>query len=245
MRFVDSHLHLGERDADSVTAVADANQTLLLACGTDRKSSQGVLEVARAHPERVKAFVGVHPSEAKKSGQTGWLSRALSEATGLGEVGLDPTYSSAGPRGTQMKLLMAQLEVAQKLGKPVQAHSRGAESEVVETLDGFSLRRVLMHWLQSEEVLPEAMKKGHFISFGPALIYSRKLQRMASRAPPDQVLTETDSPVAFGPLGEARGPSLVPSVVFKLAEIWGLKFEDTRRTLVDNANRFLGDAEKG
>lgn len=245
MRFVDSHLHLGERDADSITAFADASHTLLLACGTDRKSSHDVLEVARAHPGRVKAFVGIHPSEAKKSGQTGWLSRALSEATGLGEVGLDPAYSSAGPRGTQMKLFLTQLEIAQKLGKPVQAHSRGAEREVVETLDGFSLRSVLMHWLQSDEVLPEAMKKGRFISFGPALLYSRKLQRMASKAPHDQVLTETDSPVAFGPLGEVHGPSLVPSVVFKLAEIWGLKFEDTRKTLVDNARRFLGGAEKG
>jgi Tat protein secretion system quality control protein TatD with DNase activity len=68
---------------------------------------------------------------------------------------------------------------------------------------------------------------------------------MASAAEKSLVLTETDAPVAYGPLGEAAGPSLIPSVVFKLAELWGVSFDEAREITVRNAARFLGASEKG
>jgi hypothetical protein len=34
-------------------------------------------------------------------------------------------------------------------------------------------------------------------------------------------------------------------VVFKLSELWGERFEDTRETLARNASLFLGPPEKG
>ncbi len=193
----------------------------------------------------VKAFVGVHPSEVLKNRSLRWLSGALQKATGLGEVGLDPKYSGVGPRSAQMMALQSQLEAAQSGLKPVQVHSRNAESACLNALDGFSLKGVLMHWLQHEEALPRAMENGYFVSFGPAVIYSRKLQRMAGRSNPAQVVVETDAPTPFTPLGGVHGPSLVPSVVFKLAGIWGKKFDDARELLVANATRYLGASEKG
>jgi TatD DNase family protein len=245
VRFVDSHLHIIDHDPSAILSIGNATQTLLVNCGTDRETSKEALGLARLNPGRVKAFVGVHPSEAVKAKGLDWIRRALAEACGLGEVGLDPTYSSVGPRGAQMKVFQRQLEFAQTLRKPVQVHSRRAESEVFEVLSGFRIGSVLMHWLESEEALPEALGRGYFVSFGPALLYSKRLQRMAASAPPDQVLTETDSPVTYGPLGGVRGPSLVPSVIFSLAELWGLRFEEAGATVVANARRFLGLSEKG
>jgi TatD DNase family protein len=223
--------------------LSEANQTLLVTCGVDRKTSQEALELAEKYPGQVMAFVGIHPSEAKKEG-TRWLHIALAKATGLGEVGLDPTYSSVGPRGTQMKVILDELELAQNLRKPVQIHSREAETAALDVLGGFELPRVLMHWLESEQALPHALERGYFVSYGPALLYSKRLQRMAARTPPTQVLTETDSPVPYRPLG-AKGPSLVPSVVFRLAGLWGVRFDEAREVLLANALRFLGLPEKG
>ena len=243
MRFVDSHSHLGDMDAREALALGEATGMLIVSCGTDRRSSRASLKLAAGAPGRVVAFVGVHPSE--KSGGLGWLPEALEAATGLGEVGLDPSYSPAGPRGAQRRTFVAQLELAQKLGKPVQVHSRGAEETVLEVLDGFRLRGVLMHWFESEERLPAALDRGYLVSYGPAVLYSRRLQRMAAKSNPDQVLTETDSPVAYGPLGGVKGPSLVPSVVFKLAELWGGGFEEARVRVAGNAGRFLRLPEKG
>ena len=245
MRFVDSHLHLDSPDADQLVALARADGILLMACGTNRETSELVLRSAASVPETVRAFVGVHPSEASPGTSLDWLSGLLGRASGLGEVGLDPRYSEVGPRGAQMAALQGQLEVAGRLGKPVQVHSRDAEMECLEALGSAGVGPVLMHWFQKEEALAEVLDRGYFVSFGPAVLYSKKAQRMASRCGPAQALPESDSPVPYRPLGGAHGPSLVPSVVFKLAEVWRVSFEEAGLALADNAARFLGSSEKG
>ena len=243
MRFVDTHLHVGEGVPDALSLGA-ANQTLLLTCGVDKKTSEEALSLASAN-SNVRAFVGIHPSEVLKQRSLAWLPKALNEATGLGEVGLDPKYSAIGARSAQVKTFLAQLAEAAKTGKPIEVHSRGAENECLDRLVSFGVSRVLMHWFQSEESLPRVMDSGYFVSFGPSLLYSKRLQRMAAQCTRDQVLTETDFPVGYEPLGKLRGPALVPSVVFRLGEIWGMTFEEARLTIVDNLKRLLGPGEKG
>ena len=245
MRFVDSHLHLDGPEAPSLLTVARANQTLLLGCGIDRMTSINALNLASGDPQTVRAFVGVHPSEALKEGSLTWLEKALEAASGLGEVGLDPKYSPTGTGSAQSKVLLSQLVEAQRQKKPVQIHSRDSEVLCIDALGTFNLKEVLMHWYQGEQSLSTVMEKGYFVSFGPALIYSKKLQRMAVRCDPGRVLAETDSPIPYAPLGGAYGASLVPSVVFRLAEIWRMGFEDARIALVENSMRFLGTPGKG
>ena len=41
-------------------------------------------------------------------------------------------------------------------------------------------------------------------------------------------------------MGGAEGPGLVPSVVFKLAEIWGRSMEEAAVQISLNSERFLG-----
>ena len=245
MRFVDSHIHLYDAEVRKQVNLARAAQTLLVACSEDLETSKAALMHAEACPETVKAFVGVHPSEALKVTSLAWLDQESRQASGIGEIGLDPKYSVKGPGSAQMKAFLAQLEIAQAVRKPIQVHSRDAERDCLDALGGFALGNVLMHWFQADALLQEVAERGYFVSFGPSLLYSKKLQRMAVRPPHDQVLTETDSPVPFGPLGGVHGPSLIPSVVFKLSELWGQGFDETRATLTGNAMRYLGLSEKG
>jgi len=245
VRLVDSHLHLDSPDLREVLAVASATGTLLLACGTDERTSALVLREEESNPANVRAFVGVHPSEVSTGMSLAWLARCLERASGLGEVGLDPKYSPVGPGTAQTAVFLAQLEVAQAQGKPIQVHSRNAEEECLEHLGSHSFRSVLMHWFQDEEMLPEVLGRGYYVSFGPSLLYSRKAQRIAARCGPELSLTETDSPVPYGPLGGVHGPALTASVVFKLADVWRLSYEDARLAVAANAARYLGRPEKG
>jgi len=245
VRFVDSHLHLEGPETGSLLDFAVSNGALLVICGVDRLTSARALELAAANPKHARAFVGVHPSEATKEAGLEWLPRGLERATGLGEVGLDPKYSAIGSRSAQLKALEAQLSAAEDTRKPVQVHSRGAERECLDTLARFELASVLMHWFQAEDELELVMHRGHFVSFGPSLVYSKKLQRMAAKCDRGRVMVETDFPVSFAPLGGARGSWLVPSVLFRLAEVWGMGFEETRETIFRNSLRFLGASEKG
>jgi TatD DNase family protein len=239
----DAHVHLpAYPDPQEVVAGAKRRGVRLVSVCVSPAEAAPNLELRRANPGGVKCFIGVHPSEAASlAGGLDALSSLWDAADGVGEVGLDPKYSEVSPRSAQLELLRAQLEVAGRLKKPVEVHSRGAEAKCLEVLDGYSLQSVLMHWFEGEELLGQVLSRQRtFVSFGPAILYSKKLQRIARRCPPQIVLAESDGPVAFSALGGAGGPGLVPSVAFKLAEIWQKSLDEAFLQLSLNAKGYLG-----
>lgn len=246
MHLADSHVHLSDYpDPDEEASLTARLGLSVLTVSVDRDTSLKSLEIARKHPQTVRAFVGVHPSEAAKTASLDWLKEALVEAGGCGEIGLDPRYSDSGPGSQQAKVYEAMLQLAEKASKPVQVHSRGAENVCLQLLTRYSLRGVLLHWFEKEELLPAVADRGCYVSFGPALLYSKKLQRMAASMDRSLILAESDGPVAFGPLGGASGPALVPSVAFELARIWKLGFDEASEILFRSYCRYTGRGGKG
>ena len=239
----DAHVHLpAYPNAEAVVSnAARRGMRLASVCVSPAEAAPNIA-LRTSHPGTVKCFVGVHPSEAGSS------PRALEElaplweaADGIGEVGLDPKYSEVSSSSAQMKLFKGQVEVASRTKKPIQVHSRGAEAVCLDVLDGYSMGSVLMHWFEGEELVERVISRRRtYVSFGPALLYSKKLLRVARRCPPEAVLLESDGPVAFAPLGGAEGPGLVPSVAFRLAELWGTSVEEAAVRLASNAKGYFG-----
>jgi TatD DNase family protein len=245
VRFVDSHLHLAEyENRDRIVAYALSSETLLLSAAVGKDSSVSNLEQSKIYPGTVRAFVGVHPSEVSDGISLEWMPEAVAEAAGVGETGLDPKYSEVSDDSVQMKFFLAQLRLAEEQGKPVQVHSRGAERTCAEKLASFGLRKVLLHWFEGEEIASLMADRGYFVSFGPALLYSKKLSRIATEYPEDLVLTETDGPVEYTPLGGVCGPFLIPSVVFRLAELRKKRFDEMAELVLTNSLSFLGEERK-
>lgn len=247
MRFIDSHVHLSEYgDQTAWAAFARSSETALLSSGVNQSTSLATLDLARQGNRGpvVKAFVGVHPSETGDGSDLSWFAEALKDATGAGELGLDPKYPGLSTKGGQKTLFTRQLEEVERSGKPVQVHSRGAEKLCLETLGSYRLDAVLMHWFEGEAELGEVQNRGYYVSFGPALLYSKRLQRMAARLDPGRALVESDGPVTFRALGGAGGPQLVPSVVFKLAELWGTSFADAQAITLNSGLSYLGTSGK-
>jgi TatD DNase family protein len=239
----DAHVHLpAYSEPEEVVAGARRRGMRLVSVGVSPAEAAPSLKLRDANPHAVKCFIGVHPSEAAST-PVGLddLSPLWEAADGVGEVGLDPKYSEVSARSTQMELFKAQVEVAGRLKKPLQVHSRGAEGTCLDVLDGYSLGSLLMHWFEGEELLERVLSRPRtFVSFGPAILYSKKLLRIAKRCPPEAVLTESDGPVAFAALGGAGGPGLVPSVAFKLAELWGKSLDEAFLQLSLNSKSYLG-----
>ncbi len=241
--FFDAHVHLpAYPDPERVVASARTRGMSLVSVTVSAAEAAPNLLLRKAHPSTLRCFLGVHPSEALTSeGALDRLAPLWEGADGVGEVGLDPKYSEVSPMSTQMLLFRAQVEVAERLRKPLQVHSRGAEEACLDVLEGRSLRSLLMHWFEGEELLGRVVsQQSSFVSFGPALLYSKKLLRMARKCPVESVLTESDGPVPFAALGGAEGPGLVPSVAFKLAEIWGKSLDEAVHQLALNAESYLG-----
>ena len=188
----DAHVHLpAYPEPGEVVAGARRRGMRLVSVGVSPAEAAPNLRLRDESPEAVKCFIGVHPSEAASTPNgLDVLSPLWEAADGVGEIGLDPKYSEVSSGSAQMELFKAQVEVAARLKKPLQVHSRGAEGTCLDVLDGYSLGPVLMHWFEGEELLERVLSRPRtFVSFGPAILYSKKLLRMARRCPPEAVLT--------------------------------------------------------
>jgi TatD DNase family protein len=239
----DAHVHLlAYPEPGEVVNGAVRRGMRLVSVGVSTAEAAPSLKLRDANPGAVKCFIGVHPSETAST-PVGLddLSPLWDAADGVGEVGLDPKYSEVSAKSAQMELFKAQVEVAERLKKPLQVHSRDAEESCLDALDGYSVGSLLMHWFEGEQLLERVLSRPRtFVSFGPAILYSKKLQRIAKRCPPEAVLAESDGPVAFAALGGAGGPGLVPSVAFKLAELWGKSLDEAFLQLSLNSKSYLG-----
>jgi TatD DNase family protein len=245
VRFIDSHVHLTDySQVETLVQYSVRTGTRLVSAATDKQTSRKCLDLGTRYGDVVDAFIGVHPSEVGRNPSLAWLEEAAMGATGLGEIGLDPRYSEVSEESRQMRSFMLQLQLAEKLGKPIQVHTRGAEGICLEKLASYRIAGVLLHWFEGETLASAASERGYYVSFGPALLYSRKLARMAGSYPEDLILTESDGPVSFAPLGGRGGPYLIPSVVFRLAEIRRRDFWDMGERISRNGSSYLSQGRR-
>lgn len=240
MKLVDAHIHLpAYSNRDEVIEMAKSTGTSLVSCTVKVAEAEVNLKLRNEHPGTVSSFLGVHPSDASVELPSEGIGDLFSKADGIGEIGLDKSYSDASEGSLQMKAFLDQLAVAERLGKPVVVHSRGSEKVCLALLKTFRLKSVLMHWFEGEEDIQEVVSNGYFVSLGPAVLYSKRMRRIASAVHMEGLLTETDGPVAYKALQGANGPNLIPSVLFRLAEVRGVAFDDMANQVHDNLHRFL------
>jgi TatD DNase family protein len=249
----DVHCHLdGVVDPErAVDEAAAAGVGPILAVGMLEESSTRALELRAGRPERVRAAVGLHPSEipglddAALRRELDFVRGALAEADALGEVGLD--YRDATDerqRTRQREALQVQLEWAAAFGKPVSMHCRRAEREIVDIAAEFTRRTGLgvnLHWFtHSEKMARRCAEAGVYISPGPSILIDEHQAHVASRIAEAGLLLETDSPVEYA--GEPARPAWAARVAVRLAAIRDTTPEALAALLQANLERYLGGA---
>ncbi len=184
MTLVDVHIHLNAYSGrEGEVLLAGTGSMLLVSCTVNPSEAAESLRMRSERPRNIKYFVGVHPSDVTGELPVTALAPFLDQCDGIGEIGLDEKYSPITEGSAQMGAFLDQLRVAEKLGKPVQVHSRGAEEKCMEILGTFNLKSVLMHWFEGEGLLSEVVSRGYFVSLGPALLYSKKPAKDSARTP--------------------------------------------------------------
>ncbi len=251
MRYIDVHCHLdgghyGNLD-DMLGRVQAAGVQKIIAAGFDLQSSGFSREVSEKYPF-VYFTAGFHPTELKgyKEGDLEKIAVLAShkKCVAVGEIGLDYHYPDTD-KDLQREVFLKQLYLADKLGLPVQIHSRDCAEDMLNILkENAALLKhgALLHcYSHSTEIAAELEKLGLYFSFGGTSTYSgsKKARRTIAALSEDRLLTETDSP--YLPPKSRYGvfpntPESIPEILQNMAHIKGVSLEEMSGKVWANAH---------
>jgi len=254
VKLFDSHAHLTDRSfASELDAVlsraAGRGVRTVVSIASDLEDARDAIGLAeKSSQPQVLATAGIHPHEAERwnpetHGELEDLARS-SSVVAIGETGLDFHYDNA-PRDAQIEAFRSQVEVAERLGMPVVAHSRDADVEVAGIVRDYRGRAIgVLHCFSGgAELLEAALEAGWYVSFSGIVTFKNFKDVQQVRAvPADRLLVETDSPY-LAPVprrGRRNEPALVKEVLERVAEIRGEEPKELAETTYRNACRFYG-----
>ncbi len=255
---IDSHCHLDPAvwgDDDGVDAVvaravaAGVDAMVAIGSGYAFASGPAAVAVARRHPERVRATVGLHPHDARLATPEAMAAMialaAEPEVVALGEMGLDFHYDSS-PRDEQRHVFRAQIAAARALDKPIVIHDRESGGETLAILDETAAWDVgvLYHCYTGDVAHMEAITaRGGSVSIPGIVTFKNAdvVRAVATSVPLERLLIETDSPY-LTPVphrGKRNEPAYVPLVAAKVAELRGMPVAALVEACDANARRFF------
>ena len=251
MPIFDTHAHYFKSDFGDeldglLRSMPENGVEHILAIGCSVADSREQLDLAQRY-DFIHAAVGIHPENVDGL-QPDWLSRIESmlnepKAAALGEIGLDYHYEGFD-RELQHEVFIKQLELAEKLNKPVVIHSRDACEDTMNILKKYKPRGVMHCFSGSAETAREVVKLGMYIGFTGVLTFknSKKAWAACEAVPIDRLLLETDCPY-MAPVphrGEKCNSTMIKYTAEKMAEIKGVSAEEMIEICAANGKRLFG-----
>jgi TatD DNase family protein len=257
LKFVDAHIHLSDSEyknrVDEIIMIArQVGVVAMVTNSTDLETSKRSLELAEKYTNLVYAAVGIHPWNANQFAQSelqGTVDFIVKNAlkgriVAVGEIGLDPKYAKRKEmKEQQTRVFTEMVQLAEKLAVPIIIHSRWSAQKITDMLSSYRLRGVLWHWLSDpSDVLSRIIERGDYISEGPPVSYSDKIQEIVKQAPLERLLTETDGPVRYyGPLKDTpTTPALIPQTVKTISQVKKIDESHVAQQILDNFSKFFG-----
>ncbi|HRC28070.1 MAG TPA: TatD family hydrolase [Candidatus Saccharimonas sp.] len=247
---IDTHCHIHDSEfypdnREAVYSESREQGVVMLAVGTDERSSRQAVEFAQSH-DGVFAVVGVHPHDAKD----GWegiaplLEQDDAHIVGIGEIGLDYFYMHSS-KEDQQRALRAQLELACRYELPVSFHVREAFDDFWPIIDEFpDVRGVLHSFTDTQANLDQALRRGLYIGINGISTFTKDAaqQQLYQELPLAHIVLETDAP--FLTPKPFRGKMNIPAYVGRIAEhqaqLKMVPAEDVIRITTANARALFG-----
>ncbi len=268
MKYFDAHTHTNfvayDEDRDAVIRRSLDAGVGMNVVGTQLDTSRSAVALAEQH-EGVYATIGLHPVHTAKSyhdtkelGEGGkeFTSRgevfdaAAYEALGqnpkviaIGECGLDYYRVDESTKDVQSKAFIEQIDLANRLNKPLMLHIRNAYEDSIEILKAHATVRGDVHFFAGDwGVAKKFLDMGFTLSFTGVLTFAHDYDEVVRNTPLDMLLSETDAPyitpVPFR--GQRNEPMYVTKVVEAIAVIKGISEPEAAGQLIRNAERVFG-----
>lgn len=233
---IDTHAHL-ERLCD-----IDKGIGAVILAGASLATSKINLILSDKSPKNLLVAVGIHPAEIDDSPTE--LEKLVEEnykkITAIGECGLE--FFGDFSREKQEILFRKQIELAQKYKKPLIIHARKAVDETVEILKEYKELSGVFHcYAGGIKRIKKVLDLGFYFGIDGNLTYEVGLVDVVKNIPKDRLILETDSPyLTPEPFrGQENNPNYVKYIYAKVAEIWGMSFEETEKIIDENAKRLF------
>ncbi len=270
----DTHAHYEDESFDEdretlLGSMRDNNVGRIVNVGSTLETSKASIELAKKYYD-IYASVGIHPSEVTfpiKGADEGVMTidesrrmipdimskledmSSYGKCVAIGEIGLD-YYWDKEPENhaLQREWFLVQLELANKVNKPIIVHSREAAQETFDTLKNAKKRlntRAVVHcYSGSAEMAVEYVKMGFYIGVGGVVTFKngRKLRETVEAVPLENVLLETDAPyMAPTPFrGKRNDSTMIRYISNHIAEIKGVSEDEVEDITWANAYNFYG-----
>ena len=270
---VHTHTHFAayENDAREVIGRALKDNIWVVNVGTQRDTSVGAIKIAEEYDEGVYATIGLHPIHTTKSyhdnkelgggeAAKAFTSRgeefdidiykklALHEkVVAIGECGLDYYRLDEATKEKQAKIFVEQINLANKVEKPLMIHCRAAFPDLIKILKANSGKLKtnnagITHFFTGTlDDVRELKELGFYFSFGGVITFARDYDEAIKEIGLDRIVLETDAPyVAPEPFrGKRNEPIYVKYVAEKIAEILNEDLESVEKKTTENARQLL------
>ncbi|MBQ9184288.1 MAG: TatD family hydrolase [Bacteroidales bacterium] len=253
MRFIDTHAHLSDEafatDAPAAVArAAAAGVFKIIHPDVDSSERAAALALCKEYPKVMYHMIGLYPGSVDKNWEKemALAEEAIGpETVALGEIGLDYHWSTEFEK-EQKLAFRYQMELAAKLGLPVNIHLRDATEDFFKIMDECShlgVRGNIHAFSGSYETFKRLQKYGDWkVGIGGVLTYKNsKLAVAVKDIPLESILLETDSPY-LPPVphrGERNEPAYIPIVAAKIAEIKGIDIEEVAEATTASATELF------
>lgn len=254
----DSHVHFDSFAAAGETAAvlgraAAAGVGRMIAIGGNPAANRLAVELARQHPDRLRAVIGFDRDQVRGTPSRAELTALAGEpgVVGIGETGLDYHYEPETAL-EQQELLREMLALARARRLPVVLHNRDSDDDMLRLLrehavawTGAADRIGVLHCYTGGIAMAEPLLElGFHISFSGIVTFrnAESLRQVAVRVPDDRILVETDAPyLAPVPLrGRTNEPAFVAHVVDLLARLRNIPAGEFAALTTRNASRLFG-----
>lgn len=251
---IDSHCHINDpsfkdHPEEYINLAKSAGIAEFLVVGYDEKSSRIAVDISKKFPECFAA-VGIHPSDVKrmKEGDLESIEELAKNerVLAIGEIGLDYYWDKEKEIQDQQKeFFIKQIDIANKLNKPISIHCRDAYEDCYEILKAHPVNKggVMHCYGGSTEMAKMFIKLGFILGFGGTLTFknARKPKEVLESISDKEYILETDAPyLAPDPYrGKQNHSKYLYLVRDKIAELRNISADEVDRQSTANFNRIF------
>ncbi len=249
--WLDSHAHIASsefEDLDTIVRESRNNgvEKILIICCSLKEAKKAI--IAARNDENLDVAVGFHPCDVHDLNTGHWaeLEELVcdEQVVAVGEIGLDYYWNSETAEIQKMAFIR-QIELANKVNKPIIVHSRDAIMDTYELMQRYPATKsgVLHCFSSSSEMAMKFVDLGYYISLaGPVTFKNAKTPKeVATIVPFEKLLIETDCPyLTPHPFrGKKNIPSYVALIGQEICKLRGISEDYFQIILNENYNRLF------